>query len=399
MNAMESEGKLAEGIVLDFDHHSGELAEDPSGIWRDLRGIDGIPWSTAYGGFHIAARYDEVCDVARRPTEFSSEEEGIPPIPTPLYPLVLDPPEHTEFRRLLNDAFSRRAASSWEPRIRDIAQLLLGNLGRTSEFDIVESFAFPLPMQATMELIGFPSEEAPIVAGWLHDLDEFRGVDDERAGAAGLKLRERFQSLLQEYRSGIYEGGVVSVLLAGTVMGRPLTEDELVATISNLVFGALGTTSSVITWAIHYLLTHPSDRSLLSEQPDLINGAVDEFLRIAAAASSTARIATVDTEISGCPVKAGERVLLVWGSASRDEARFNRSDDPDFVNPSSSHVAFGFGVHRCVGSHVAKVIIKVGLEEALTLLPGIELVPGAKLKWRGGELRSIVDLPVRRVEA
>jgi cytochrome P450 len=396
MNAMESEGRLAEGNVLDFDHHSAEMAEDPSRSWRDLRGIDGIPWSSAHGGFHIVGRYDEVCDVARRPNEFSSEEIGIPSMPTPLYPLVLDPPEHTEFRRLLNDAFSRRAASSYEPRIREIARGLLEGLEGTSEFDIVERFAFPLPMQATMEIIGFPPEEAPTVAGWLHDLEEFRGVDDERAAAAGLKLRERFSSLLAEYRSGIYQGGVVSVLLAGTVMGRPLSEDELVATVSNLVFGALGTTSSVITWAIHYLWTHPSDRSLLSEQPDLINGGVDEFLRVAAAATSTARIATVDTQISGCPVRAGERVLLVWGSGNRDETRFNRSDDPDFEHPSSSHVAFGFGVHRCIGSHVAKVIIRVALEEVLASLREIELVPGTELMWRGGELRGIVDLPVRR---
>jgi cytochrome P450 len=393
---MESNGKVEESVG-DFDHHSGEMAEDPSGFWRELRRTEGIPWSNAYGGFHVVGRFDEVCEVARRPNEFSSAEVGIPTMPTPLYPLILDPPMHTEFRRLLTDSFSRRAAAGYETRMREIARALLRNLENTPEFDFVEEFAFPLPMQATMEIIGFPPEEAPTIASWLHDIEEFRGLDDERAASAGMKVVERFKTLILEYRSGIYQGGVISVLLNGTVMGRPLSEGELIATISNLVFGALGTTSSVITWALHYLWTHPSDWSLLSGQPDLINGAVDEFLRVAAAATSTARIASVDTEISGCPVAAGERVLLVWGSASRDEARFINSDTPDFLNPSSSHVAFGFGVHRCIGSHVAKVIIKVALEEALASLQGVELVPGTELTWRGGELRGMVDLPVRRI--
>lgn len=212
---MESEEQLDESdesALEDFDHHSGEMAEDPSGFWRELRETDGIPWSNAYGGFHVVGRFDEVCEVARRPNEFSSAEVGIPTMPTPLYPLILDPPMHTEFRRLLNDAFSRRSAASYEPRIREIAQLLLTNLEDTSEFDFVEYFAFPLPMQATMEIIGFPPDEAPTIAGWLHDIEEFRGLDDDRAVSAGMKVVERLQSLIQEYRSGVYRGGVVSLL-------------------------------------------------------------------------------------------------------------------------------------------------------------------------------------------
>jgi cytochrome P450 len=180
------------------------------------------------------------------------------------------------------------------------------------------------------------------------------------------------------------------------VAGKPLSEHDLIATCMNMVNGALDTTTSALTFAAHHLVTHQDDLQTLRANPQLIPGAVDEFIRLAAAAPATSRIATVDTEIDGCPVRAGERVLLMWGSACRDERRFDNPDTLRIEGRKNSHVAFGYGIHRCLGLFVAQMMIRVFLEESLKLLSGLVPAAGFVPKWHGGELRGMESLPLVR---
>jgi cytochrome P450 len=162
------------------------------------------------------------------------------------------------------------------------------------------------------------------------------------------------------------------------------------------VNGALDTTTSALTFAAHHLVTHLDDLQTLRTNPELILGAVDEFVRLAAAAPATSRIATVDTQIDGCPVRAGDRVLLVWGSPCRDERRFDSPETLRIEGRRNSHVAFGYGINRCLGLYFAQMMIRVFLEESLELLSGLVPASGFVPKWHGGELRGIESLPLVR---
>jgi cytochrome P450 len=219
-------------VARTFDHQSSELAADPGPTWSILRETAGIAKSQAHGGFHIVTRYDDVRDAAKRPDEFSSAEVGIPSIKVDLYPLILDPPVHYEYRQLLASAFSKRDVEKKAESVRAYVRSPIEDVVGEDAFDFVDKLAGPLPMHT-------------------------------------------------------------------------LSEHDPIATCMNMVNGALDTTTSALTFAAHHLVTHQDDLQTLRANPELIPGAVDEFVRLAAAAPATSRIATVDTQIHGCPSERG----------------------------------------------------------------------------------------------
>jgi cytochrome P450 len=385
-----------DAVARAFDHQSPDLADDPGPTWSILRDIPGIPKTEAHGGFHVVTRYDDVCDVAKRPAEFSSAEVGIPSIEVDLYPLVLDPPVHYEYRQLLAAAFSKREVEKKADSVRTYVRSLLDGVAKADAFDFIEKLAGPLPMQATLEIIGVPTTYGEELYELIQIVNHRRGEEEAPAAAAGQLVAQRLFEVIGRFRAGELTDGAIGPLVNGQVAGRPLSDHDLIATCMNMVNGGLDTTTSALTFAAYHLVTHSEDLSALRSDPALIPGAVDEFVRLAAAATSTARIATVDTQIGGCPVRAGEKVLLVWGSASRDEHRFDHPEDLRIEGRENSHVAFGYGIHRCLGLYVAQMMIRVFLEESLELLSRVAPAPGFAPTWHGGELRGMESLPLVR---
>jgi cytochrome P450 len=383
-------------VARTFDHQSSELADDPGPTWSVLREVEGIPKSHAHGGFHVVSRHDDVCDAAKRPDVFSSAEVGIPSIEVDLYPLTLDPPLHSEYRQLLAAAFSKKEVEKKAESVRAYVRSLIEDVVDQDAFDFVEKLAGPLPMHVTLEVIGVPVQYGEELYRLIQIVNHRRGEDDAPASAAGQLVAQRLLEVVGQFRSGELTDGAVGPLVNAKVSGKPLSDHDLIATSMNMVNGALDTTTSALTFAAQHLVTHQDDLQTLRANPQLIPGAVDEFIRLAAAAPATSRIATVDTEIDGCPVRAGERVLLVWGSACRDERRF---DDPETLRiegRKNSHVAFGYGIHRCLGLFVAQMMIRVFLEESLKLLSGLVPAAGFVPTWHGGELRGMESLPLVR---
>jgi cytochrome P450 len=383
-------------VARTFDHQSSELAADPGPVWHVVRDVAGIPKSQAHGGFHVVTRYDDVCDAAKRPDEFSSAEVGIPSIEVDLYPLVLDPPVHYEYRQLLAAAFAKKEVEKNAESVRAYVRSLIEDVVAADAFDFVEKLAGPLPMHVTLEVIGVPVEHGEELYRLIQIVNHQRGEDDAPAAAAGQLVAQRLLAVVGQFRSGQLTGGAIGPLVNAEIGGKPLSEHDLIATCMNMVNGALDTTTSALTYAAHHLVTHPDDLQKLRANPELIPGAVDEFVRLAAAAPATSRIATVDTQIDGCPIRAGDKVLLVWGSACRDERRFDSPETLRIEGRKSSHVGFGYGIHRCLGLNVALMMIRIFLEESLELLSG--LVPATDFvpKWHGGELRGMESLPLVR---
>ena len=187
----------------------------------------------------------------------------------------------------------------------------------------------------------------------------------------------------------------MSVLLDAEIDGRPLDDDEQLFSMTLLLLGGLDTTTSAIAMALAHLADHPDHRARLLADPDLLDTAVEEFVRVATPVQGLGRTVTRDTELGGCPLRAGDRVFLLWASGNRDPEAFDRSDEVILDRHPNHHLGFGAGPHRCVGSHAGKLMVKVALQELLPWLGDYRIA--GQLGWVGGETRGLRSLLVQRV--
>jgi cytochrome P450 len=385
----------AEQLASRFSHHDPELVNDPFETWQLFRDELRVGHSDQHGGFHILTRYEDVRAAGRSAQQFSSTGRALPPVASNLVPIYLDPPEHTEYRRLLNEPLSVTAAVQREPQIRAIVDRLLDDLDGVEEFDFIASFAAPFPHHVALDLVGVPEDEGPQMSRWVLDQLKLRGIDDDRALASGFAIRERIIRLVEEHRADPKPGTIATMLLDATAHGEPLSHDDLVGMITLVLFGGLDTTTTTLSTAMLYLLDHPDRWEALRADPDLLDTAIEEVIRWSSPIQATARMVTQDLEVAGCPMAAGDRVLLLWGSANHDERQF--ADPGDFVLDRSPnpHVGFGFGPHRCPGAPLAKVMLKISLAAVLERLPGLQRLT-QDIVWTPGEAKNLRELRVRR---
>ena len=381
--------------AANFSHHDPDLVNDPFPTWQRLRDDLRVAHSDQHGGFHILSRYEDVRAAGRAAQQFSSTGRALPPVASNLVPIYLDPPEHTQYRRLLNEPLSVTAAVQREPRIQAIVDSLLDQLDGVEEFDFIASFAAPFPHHVALDLVGVPEDEGAQMSRWVLDQLKLRGIDDDQALASGLAIRERIIGLVAEHRAEPKPGTITTMLLDATVHGEPLSHDDLVGMITLVLFGGLDTTTTTLSTAMLYLLDHPDRWEALRADPDLLDTAIEEVIRWSSPVQATARTVTQDLEVAGCPMTTGDRVLLLWGSANHDERQF--ADPEDFVLDRSPnpHVGFGFGPHRCPGAPLAKVMLKISLASVLERLPGLQRIT-QDIVWTPGESKNLRELRVRR---
>jgi cytochrome P450 len=380
---------------LHYDLTDQSLAENPHPLWAELRRAPAIRHSSANEGFWAMAKYEDVVYASNHRDVFcSGQGVAIPELPyPPLLPIESDPPLHMHYRRILNPWLSPRRAKEAEPQIRRHAVGLLNALEGKDRFDYAVEFAQVLPQLITLDLLKIPDERRADLTGWVESILRHRD-DVERTTAASAALLGYVTELLAERRQNPIPDDVLSATIAGEVDGRPMTDEELLMTTVLLINAGLDTTGMAISVAVWHLAQHPELRDRLRTEPGLFETVIEEYLRWISPVPFEGRTVTEDTQYGGCPMKAGDKVALLLGSANRDETVF--PDAHEFVPDRypNRHLAFGIGAHRCLGSNLARIALRVSIEELLVRIPDFHV--DGELMWVTSETRGLHRLPLAR---
>jgi hypothetical protein len=298
---------------------------------------------------------------------------------------------HTWTRRLLLPWFSHTRVEQYEPFTRDLCNRLIDGFIDTCSADAAGDYARQIPVRVIALTLGVPEELSDTFTGWVQDVLEF-AHDEARSRRGADGLREYLIEQLEQRRT---EPGddLISGLLHAEVDGEPVDDLNILGMAALTLIAGVDTTWSSIGSSMLHLATHPEDVQRLIDEPDLMPTAIEELLR-AYSPVTMARIAADDVEVSGCPIKAGDKVLMNFPGANRDPAVF---DDPDEVildRQHNRHLAFGVGIHRCAGSNLARMELRVAIEEWLRRIPSFRLADDADVTWAGGQVRGPRHVPV-----
>ncbi|WP_327360785.1 cytochrome P450 family protein [Streptomyces sp. NBC_01296] len=308
-----------------------------------------------------------------------------------------DPPDHTRLRRLVSKAFTAHRVAGMRPRIQAITDRLLDAVVPAGRAELVADFALPLPVAVISELLGVPVDERHDFQHWTDRMIR-RGPelpDPAVVDEAWQHMRGYVTELIRDKRAHPGDD-LLSALVTARDEEQQLTEDELVAMVFLLLAAGYITTVNLIGGGIAMLLAHPGQLDLLRSDPELLPGAIEEFLRYDGPVSpGIARFAREDVEIAGVTIPRGATVLIGSAVADRDPARFPDPDRLDITRQDNAHLAFGHGIHYCLGAPLARLEGQIAIGTALRRLPGLALaVPPDEISWRPGGLRGPQSLPV-----
>ncbi|HLX87411.1 MAG TPA: cytochrome P450 [Acidimicrobiales bacterium] len=315
----------------------------------------------------------------------------------PLIPLQIDPPQHVKYRRILDPLFAPKKMALLEDEVVMLVKELVDAFEDKGECDLHEEFAVPLPCRVFLRMMGLPLEDLDLFLSLKDDIIRPPGTtleeQDPYRERAGSQVYEYFEKVLSQRKGAAPTDDILSQIMAGAVDGERLTDDEVVDICYLFIIAGLDTVTDSLDCFFAYLAQNPEHRSLLSEDESVIPSAVEELLRWESPVPAVPRVTTEDVEIAGCPVKAGEQVMLLLASANTDDAGHPGVDEVDLRRNPNPHLAFGGGVHRCLGSHLARVELRVALREFHRRIPDYSLAPGTVLEYTTG-LRSLHHLPI-----
>jgi cytochrome P450 len=341
-------------------------------------------------GYFIVTRYDDLRTVLEDPQTYSSEQAGLRGVPIKMPPLTEDPPRHLEYRRMLNKYLSRSFLSKYTDDVRETATELLDKLVPQGRFDFMTDYAIPFTSRNLARVI-LDDGNAERIQRAISIATRISGEGDP---AAFFEISALAEELLRERAaSGSQRDDVLSAIAGGTVEGRPLTLEEQVGATTILFTGGLDTTKAALGNIARHLAENPSLEQRLRD-PDWVKGDLDEFLRFESPIMFMARTVTRDTELGGCPLKAGDRVAVHYASANRDAARFDHPDELTFGRERNPHAAFGLGPHRCIGLHFARLQIETAFSELLARVTNLRIPPGANVESAVGVVLTHEHLPV-----
>ncbi len=374
---------------------SPDLYADPHERFAWMRANAPVYWDDATGIWGIA-RYEDVMTVARDWETFCSGEGSRPDSSVPSM-INMDPPQHTLRRRIISAGFTQRRVQDHEPYLRRKVRELLGGVAERGECDFVREIATPLPMYMIGELMGLPETDH---ATLLHWSDLFATGNAELADEirqAVIDYAAYIQRVIAERRGGSGED-LVSLAVNAVVDGARLDDNDLIFETMLVLVGGDETTRHVISGGLAALLEHPEQLRKLRANPGLVPSAVEEMLRWVTPIQNMNRTATRDTELAGQKIRAGDRMLLLYPSANRDESVFARPFELDIERRPNDHVAFGgFGRHHCLGAQLARLELRVLFEELLATWTHVALAEPAKplRRRRGTFVLGIEEMPVR----
>jgi cytochrome P450 len=389
-----------------FNPMDPEFLADPYPTYHRLRAEDPVHQSPL--GFWVLTRYDDVVAVlrdarcAKEPMIAAvAARLGIPPGTIGLSMLDRDPPDHTRLRGLASKAFTPRVVEALRPRIQQIVDGLLERIEPQGRMDLIEEFAYPLPVIVICEMLGVPVADHERFKGW--SLDLARGLDSvmlgpdsevaQRSGKARHALAGYFRELIAERRASP-RSDLLSALIAAEEAGDRLSENELLATCILLLVAGHETTVNLIGNGTMALLRHPDQLRRLREDPGLIASAVEELLRYDGPVQRTARTPTADVTVGGRTIGKGEMVMPFIGAADRDPAQFPHPDRLDITRADNRHIAFGLGIHFCLGAPLARVEGQIAIGTLVRTLPKLALATDAPEYRQSLTLRGLQVLPL-----
>jgi cytochrome P450 len=390
-------------VLTSIPLHSPDFyAGDPYPAYRELRATTPVVWNDVTN-FWALTKYEDVRFVSGNPGLFTSTK-GIT-IPDPDQPepvqegnlIFTDPPRHRQLRKLINSGFTRRQVTLLEPKVREIVKGILDGVDTGRDHEFAEEIAAPLPTRLIAEMIGAPAD----------DWEQFRTWSDAAVGAADpdiemdhivalAELYGYFTKLIEARRSGASVGDdLLSILAAAEVDGERLTDADLLNFSFLLLVAGNETTRNLIALGTLALIDHPEQFAKLRADPSLLPLAVEEMLRFTSPVTHMARQATSDVEIRGQHIKAGDTVVMLYGSANRDEEIFGPTSETfDITRNPNPHIAFGAGEHACLGAQLARLEARVMFEVLLSTYPSIELV-GDVSRLRATMVPGVKKMPVR----
>ena len=389
-------------FATDFDHTDPAWVADPYPIWDDLRQRCPVAHSDRYGGAWLPVTHDLVSEVAYDTEHFTSRtvvvserRPGPEDLPAPIGvapPISSDPPYHGPVRRMLLPAFTPKPIAALEPFTRELCRELLAATDGRASFDAAVEYAQHIPVRVIVRFLGFPQEDADLFRDFIHlileEVDLPPEEREERFAAVDAYMDAQIADHLARPRDDL-----TSFLLAAEIDGHKLPVEHVRGTMSLLMIAGIDTTWSAIGASLWHLAQHPEDRRRLATEPELMGTALEELLR-AYAPVTMARLVATDFDFHGHPFKEGDWLLLPFPAANRDPAVFENPGQVQLDRAKNRHAAFGLGRHRCLGSNLARMNMRVALEELLRRLEDIRLADGAAIRYHAGLTRSPLSVPV-----
>jgi len=394
-----------EDWATDFDVLDPRYVTDPFSIWDDLRQTCPIAHTDRRKSSWLPTRYEDVTAIAHDIEHFSSLKVAVipgdededpenfdgPNLEYGLPPISSDPPLHTWTRRRLLPWFSHKRVDGYVPLTRDLCRRLVDGFAEAGHADAAADYAQQIPVRVIAHILGVSPDLSDTFTSWVRDVLEFAD-DAERRQRGAEGLLNYFLGQLEESRQNPGDD-LLSELLTTKVDGQPVDDGIVLGMAALALIAGVDTTWSAIGSSLWHLATHPDDRKRLVAEPELMPTAVEELLR-AYSPVTMAREVTADIEYAGCPMKAGDKVLMNFPAANRDPEIFEHPDEVQLDRAHNRHVAFGSGIHRCAGSNLARMELQVALEEWLARIPDFSLAEGAEVTWAGGQVRGPRICPV-----
>ena len=345
----------------------------------------------------IITRHEDVTYALRHPEVFSSSMDAIDiGNIRPLIPLQIDPPDHVKFRRLLDPLFAPREMARLETDVRTLVTELLDGVADNGACEFNATVAIPLPCTVFLRLMGLPLEDLDLFLRFKDGIIRPDAADPEDskrlARATGQEIYEYFEPVIEARRADPQDD-MLSGFVAADVDGERLTTEDIMDISYLFLLAGLDTVTASLGCAVAYLAQHPERQQALRADPSLVPAAVEELLRWETPVPAVPRIAAIDVEIAGETIAAGESVMCLLASANTDEHEFPEPEDVDFERAGNRHLAFGGGVHRCLGSHLARLEMRVALEEIHRRLGEYRIADGETPVYSMG-IRAVEHLPL-----
>jgi cytochrome P450 len=382
-----------------FDGES-DMAANPQPIFKALRDDSPV---LALEGSLVLSRKSDIDEALRHPEMFTSNMSAVDlKNVRPLIPLQIDPPDHKKYRKLLDPIFAPRFMTAMEDDVAVLVNDLIDRFIERGEVDFSAEFSTPYPSQVFLTLLGLPLDELPRFLAMKDGIirpDHVTGCPygSDEADAHQQKVADSiyayFNQVLDE-REGDPRADLVSRFLSAEVDGQQLTREDILDICFLFLIAGLDTVSATLDCMFSFLSQHPEHRQQLVDDPSLIPSAIEELLRWETPVQMVARAALEDGTFAGCPVKAGDNIVLMLGSANTDDLDVEDAQTVRFDREVNRHIAFGGGIHRCLGSHLARMELRVALREWHRRIPEYSVEPGHTLVYTPN-IRSIEHFPMQ----
>jgi cytochrome P450 len=377
------------------DFFDEDLADDPQPFYRRIRDAGGVVGGPL--GSYQVVRRAEVEFALQHPDLFSSAMEAVDlGQSVPLIPLQVDPPEHSKYRKLLDPIFAPKQMNAIEPLIARMVNDLIDPLVERGSCELTTDLAEPLPSAVFLGLMGLPLSDLDMFLGMKNGIlrPAFDDVEVMRAAqrTTAASIEDYFAEAMAERRKKPQDD-LLSRFLTAEVDGARLTEEEIQGICFLFILAGLDTVTDSLECFFAYLAQHPEQRRAIVDDPAIIPAAVEELLRWETPVTTVARVVAGDVELGGCPMHRGDHVGVMIGSANTDERAVPDADTVDLTRQPNKHLAFGGGVHRCLGSHLARIELRTTLREWHRRIPDYELAPGTELSYGLG-LRQVDSVPL-----